>query len=204
MRMDVLRLVGFLCSLAIAMPVWVCCIQDRGLMCLAFILSMSVLWGTINTLWHSHSPRGVKSDDLLYDTLPLRRRARVISHYLVSLICVIVAEIMAAAMLVAGKLVGVKVIDNWWVMVVISVGIFFSFSAIMVPVLIRFGACVEIIGIVVVGIVVVLTIAGFLDSQTPAPEWGQVGWPYLLLTLGLMFYVGSPPVAIRFYERQDH
>ena len=146
----------------------------------------------------------MQGDGLLYDTLPLRRRTKILSHYLASVICVICTEIMAAVMLVVWNLIGMKTIDNWWVVVVISAGIIFSSSAIMAPVLIRFGFGVGSISVAAVGGMVLLAIAISLDKLTPTPEWGQVRWPYLYLAFCLVFYVASLPVSIRFYERQDH
>jgi hypothetical protein len=146
----------------------------------------------------------MQGDGLLYDTLPLRRRTKILSHYLALVTFVICTEIMAAVTLVIWNFMGMKTIDNWWVVVVISAGIIFSSSAIMAPVLIRFGFGVGSISVAVVGGMVLLAITISLDELTPTPEWGQVWWPYLYLALCLVFYVASLPVSIRFYERRDH
>lgn len=98
---------------------------------------------------------------------------------------------------------GMKTIDDWWVVVVISAGIIFSSSAIMAPVLIRFGLGAGIT-VAVLGGVILLVTGVILDNLTPTPEWGQVWWPYLYLALCLVFYTASLPVSIRFYERRDH
>jgi len=204
MRVDARLTLGLLCALAVVIPLWVWISDDKGPMGLACVLSGGVLAGLMGTFFCSFPRKGVQGDGLLYDTLPLRRRAKILSHYLALVICVICTEIMAAVMLVVWNLIGARAIDNWWVVVVISAGIIFSSSAIMAPVLIRFGFGVGSISVAVVGGMVLLAIAISLDELMPTPDWGQVRWPYLYLALCLVFYVASLPVSIRFYERQDH
>jgi len=204
MRVDARLTLGLLCALAVVIPLWVWISDDKGPMGLACVLSGGVLAGLMGTFFCSFPRKGVQGDGLLYDTLPLRRRAKILSHYLALVICVICTEIMAAVMLVVWNLIGARAIDNWWVVVVVSAGIIFSSSAIMAPVLIRFGFGVGSISVAVVGGMVLLAIAISLDELMPTPDWGQVRWPYLYLALCLVFYVASLPVSIRFYERQDH
>ena len=204
MRVDARLTLGLLCALAVVIPLWVWISDDKGPMGLACVLSGGVLAGLMGTFFCSFPRKGVQGDGLLYDTLPLRRRAKILSHYLALVICVICTEIMAAVMLVVWNLIGARAIDNWWVVVVISAGIIFSSSAIMAPVLIRFGFGVGSISVAVVGGMVLLAIAISLDELMPTPDWGQVRWPYLYLALCLVFYVASLPVSIRFYERRDH
>ena len=203
MRVDMRLTLGLLCALAVMMPLWVWNGDDKGAVGLACVLSGGVLAGLMGTFFCSFSREGMQGDGLLYDTLPLRRRTKILSHYLASVICVICTEIMAAVMLVIWNFMGMKTIDNWWVVVVISAGIIFSSSAIMAPVLIRFGLGAGIT-VAVLGGVILLVTGVILDNLTPTPEWGQVRWPYLYLAFCLVFYVASLPVSIRFYERQDH
>ena len=204
MRVDMRLTLGLLCALAVMMPLWVWNGDDKGAVGLACVLSGGVLAGLMGTLFCSFSRKGMQGDGLLYDTLPLRRRTKILSHYLALVTFVICTEIMAAVTLVIWNFMGMKTIDNWWVVVVISAGIIFSSSAIMAPVLIRFGFGVGSISVAAVGGMVLLAIAISLDKLTPTPEWGQVRWPYLYLAFCLVFYVASLPVSIRFYERQDH
>ena len=204
MRVDTRLILGLLGALAVVIQLWVWGSGDKGPIGLAYVLSGGVFGGLMSTFFCSFPLKGMQGDGLLYDTLPLRRRTKIISHYLASVICVICAEIMAAVTLVVWDFMGMKTIDNWWVVVVISAGIIFSSSAIMAPVLIRFGFGVGSISVAVVGGMVLLAIAISLDELTPTPEWGQVWWPYLYLALCLVFYTASLPVSIRFYERRDH
>ncbi len=204
MRVDMRLTLGLLCALAAVIPLWFWTSGDNGPVGLACVLSGGVLAGLMGTFFCSFPQRGMQGDGLLYDTLPLRRRTKILSHYLASVTCVICTEIMAAVMLVIWNFMGMKTIDNWWVVVVISAGIIFSSSAIMAPVLIRFGFGVGAISVAVVGGMVLLAIAISLDELMPTPEWGQVRWPYLYLVFCLVFYAASLPVSIRFYERQDH
>ena len=204
MRVDARLTLGLLCALAVVIPLWVWISDDKGPMGLACVLSGGVLAGLMGTFFCRFPRKGVQGDGLLYDTLPLRRRTKILSHYLALVICVICTEIMAAVMLVVWNLIGARAIDNWWVVVVVSAGIIFSSSAIMAPVLIRFGFGVGSISVAVVGGMVLLAIAISVDELMPTPDWGQVRWPYLYLALCLVFYVASLPVSIRFYERRDH
>lgn len=204
MRADMRLTLGLLCGLAVVIPLWVWISDDKGPMGLAFVLSGGVFAGVMGAFFCSFPLKEMQGDGLLYDTLPLRRRTKILSHYLAVVICVTCTEIMAAVTLVVWNLIGIEVIDNWWVVVVISAGIIFSSSAIMAPVLIRFGFGVGSISVAVVGGMVLLSTAVMLDLRTPTPEWGQVWWPYLYLALGLVFYAASLPVSIRFYERRDH
>lgn len=204
MRVDMRLTLGGLCALAVVIPLWVWLSDAKGPMGLACVLSGGVVAGLMETFFCSFSQRGMQGDGLLYDTLPLRRRTKILSHYLALVTFVICTEIMAAVTLVIWNFMGMKTIDNWWVVVVISAGIIFSSSAIMAPVLIRFGFGVGSISVAVVGGMVLLAITISLDELTPTPEWGQVWWPYLYLALCLVFYVASLPVSIRFYERRDH
>jgi len=181
MRVDARLTLGLLCALAVVIPLWVWISDDKGPMGLACVLSGGVLAGLMGTFFCSFPRKGVQGDGLLYDTLPLRRRAKILSHYLALVICVICTEIMAAVMLVVWNLIGARAIDNWWVVVVVSAGIIFSSSAIMAPVLIRFGFGVGSISVAVVGGMVLLAIAISLDELMPTPDWGQVRWPSLYL-----------------------
>ena len=203
MRVDMRLILGGLCALAVVIPLWVWLSDAKGPMGLACVLSGGVFGGLMGTFFCSFPLKGMQGDGLLYDTLPLRRRTKILSHYLASVICVICTEIMAAVTLVIWNFMGMKAIDDLWVVVVISAGIIFSSSAIVAPVLIRFGLGAGIT-VAVLGGVILLVTGVILDNLTPAPEWGQVWWPYLYLALCLVFYVASLPVSIRFYERRDH
>ena len=203
MRVDARLILGLLGALAVVIQLWVWGSGDKGPIGLACVLSGGVFGGLMRTFFCSFPLKGMQCDGLLYDTLPLRRRTKIISHYLASVICVICAEIMAAVTLVVWDFMGMKTIDDWWVVVVISAGIIFSSSAIMAPVLIRFGLGAGIT-VAVLGGVILLVTGVILDNLTPTPEWGQVWWPYLYLALCLVFYTASLPVSIRFYERRDH
>ncbi len=203
MRVDTRLILGLLGALAVVIQLWVWRSGDKGPIGLACALSGGVFGGLMGTFFCSFPLKGMQGDGLLYDTLPLRRRTKILSHYLASVICVICTEIMAAVTLVIWNFMGMKTIDNWWVVVVISAGIIFSSSAIVAPVLIRFGLGAGIT-VAVLGGVILLVTGVILDNMTPTPEWGQVWWPYLYLALCLVFYTASLPVSIRFYERRDH
>lgn len=203
MRVDTRLILGLLGTLAVVIQLWVWSSGDKGPIGLACVLSGGVFGGVMGTFFCSFPLKGMQGDGLLYDTLPLRRRTKILSHYLALVICVICTEIMAAVTLVVWDFMGMKTIDDWWVVVVISAGIMFSSSAIMAPVLIRFGLGTGIT-VAVLGGVILLVTGVILDNLTPTPEWGQVWWPYLYLALCLVFYTASLPVSIRFYERQDH
>ena len=203
MRVDTRLILGLLGALGVVIQLWVWGSGDKGPIGLACVLSGGVFGGLMGTFFCSFPLKGMQGDGLLYDTLPLRRRTKILSHYLASVICVICAEIMAAVTLVVWDFMGMKTIDDWWVVVVISAGIIFSSSAIMAPVLIRFGLGAGIT-VAVLGGVILLVTGVILDNLTPTPEWGQVWWPYLYLALCLVFYTASLPVSIRFYERRDH
>jgi membrane protein len=203
MRVDTRLILGLLGALAVVIQLWVWGSGDKGPIGLACVLSGGVFGGLMGTFFCSFPLKGMQGDGLLYDTLPLRRRTKILSHYLASVICVICTEIMAAVTLVIWNFMGMKAIDDLWVVVVISAGIIFSSSAIVAPVLIRFGLGAGIT-VAVLGGVILLVTGVILDNLTPAPEWGQVWWPYLYLALCLVFYTASLPVSIRFYERRDH
>ena len=203
MRVDTRLILGLLGALAVVIQLWVWGSGDKGPIGLACVLSGGVFGGPMGTFFCSFHLKGMQGDGLLYDTLPLRRRTKILSHYLASVICVICTEIMAAVTLVIWNFMGMKTIDDLWVVVVISAGIIFSSSAIVAPVLIRFGLGAGIT-VAVLGGVILLVTGVILDNLTPAPEWGQVWWPYLYLALCLVFYTASLPVSIRFYERRDH
>ena len=203
MRVDTRLILGLLGALAVVIQLWVWGSGDKGPIGLACVLSGGVFGGLMGTFFCSFPLKGMQGDGLLYDTLPLRRRTKILSHYLASVICVICTEIMAAVTLVIWNFMGMKAIDDLWVVVVISAGIIFSSSAIVAPVLIRFGLGAGIT-VAVLGGVILLVTGVILDNLTPAPEWGQIWWPYLYLALCLVFYTASLPVSIRFYERRDH
>lgn len=203
MRVDTRLILGLLGALGVVIQLWVWGSGDKGPIGLACVLSGGVFGGLMGTFFCSFPLKGMQGDGLLYDTLPLRRRTKILSHYLASVICVICTEIMAAVTLVIWNFMGMKTIDDLWVVVVISAGIIFSSSAIVAPVLIRFGLGAGIT-VAVLGGVILLVTGVILDNLTPTPEWGQVWWPYLYLALCLVFYTASLPVSIRFYERRDH
>ena len=203
MRVDTRLILGLLGALGVVIQLWVWGSGDKGPIGLACVLSGGVFGGLMGTFFCSFPLKGMQGDGLLYDTLPLRRRTKILSHYLASVTCVICTEIMAAVTLVIWNFMGMKTIDDLWVVVVISAGIIFSSSAIVAPVLIRFGLGAGIT-VAVLGGVILLVTGVILDNLTPTPEWGQVWWPYLYLALCLVFYTASLPVSIRFYERRDH
>ena len=57
-----------------------------------------------------------------------------------------------------------------------------------------------------VGVTAVMALGSYFLLQLISPilTWIQAWLPFLFLAGSLLLYVGSLPVSIRFYERQDH
>ena len=204
MRVDIRHVFRIFFVMSIMIPIWIVFNGSKGVVIWVFGLSVVVLFATIGVLHGGFYLDSLEEDRLLYDVLPLRRRVVMISHYLISAVCVIVVEFVAVAVLFAVKFMGVKIIDNWWVTVFVSAGIIFSISAIMVPVLLRFGGGIGAT-VMVVGLSVVLLGGAIVEAlMPPMSGWGHVWWSCLFVVCSLVFYAVSLPVSIRFYERQDH
>ena len=204
MRLDVWLIVRILAIVVICFPVWILFHSSKGISDHVFTFSLILLMMTVCVFYGGSLLEGMGNQDLLYDTLPLRRGTVMVSRFVVSLVCVIVPEVMLTAVVLVGKLVGVDVADDWLVEIVVAVGILLSISAIMVPAMIRFGAGKGVAVFAVVTAAMGLGVYVLAQLISPIPAWIQAWWPYLLLVFGLVLHAGSLPVSIRFYERQDH
>lgn len=204
MRLDVWLIVRILAIVVICFPVWILFHSSKGISDHVFTFSLILLMMTVCVFYGGSLLEGMGNQDLLYDTLPLRRGTVMVSRFVTSLVCVIAPEAMLAAVLPVGKLVGMGVADGWWLELVAAVGILLSMSAIMVPAMVRFGAGKGVAVFAVVTAAMGLGIYFLAQLIFPIPAWMQVWWPLLLLPLSLVLYAGSLLVSIRFYERQDH
>ena len=203
-RLDVQRILDSLFLVAIGILIWVFFGILKGLMDLVFFIAMIAVMTTTSAFYGKFGLDGLEDADLLYDTLPLRRRTVMISHYLVSLAYLLAAEIVVVPVLLLGEILGMRAGGDWWAAASAAVGIMLVVFAVMVPVLIRFtdarGGAVLVVVVVVAGVGIYLL--GQLLS--PLPGWVLAGWPWLLLVAGLVAWVVSLLVAIRVYQRQDH
>ena len=203
-RLDIQRIRDSLFLVAIGVLIWVFFGILKGLMGLVFVIAMIAVMTTTSAFYGKLGLDGLEDADLLYDTLPLRRRTVMISHYLVSLAYLVAAEIVAVLALLLGEFLGLRAGGDWWAAASAAVGIMLVVFAVMVPVLIRFtdarGVAVLVVVVVVAGVGIYLL--GQLMS--PLPGWVLAGWPWLLLVAGLVAWAVSLLVAIRVYQRQDH
>ena len=203
-RLDIQRILDSLFLVAIGVLIWVFFGILKGLMDLVFVIAMIAVMTTTSAFYGKLGLDGLEDADLLYDTLPLRRRTVMISHYLVSLAYLLAAEIVLVPVLLLGEILGMRAGGDWWAAASAEVGIMLVVFAVMVPVLIRFtdarGGAVLVVVAVIAGVGIYLL--GQLMS--PLPGWVLAGWPWLLLVAGLVAWAVSLLVAIRVYQRQDH
>ena len=203
-RLDIQRILDSLFLVVVGVLIWVFFGILKGLMDLVFVIAMIAVMTTTSAFYGKLGLDGLEDADLLYDTLPLRRRTVMISHYLVSLAYLLAAEIVLVPVLLLGEILGMRAGGDWWAAASAAVGIMLVVFAVMVPVLIRFtdarGVAVLVVVVVVAGVGIYLL--GQLMS--PLPGWVLAGWPWLLLAAGLVAWAVSLLAAIRFYQRQDH
>lgn len=203
-RLDVQRILDSLFLVAIGILIWVFFGILKGLMDLVFVIAMIAVMTTTSAFYGKLGLDGLEDADLLYDTLPLRRRTVMISHYLVSLAYLLAAEIVLVPVLLLGEILGMRAGGDWWAAASAAVGIMLVVFAVMVPVLIRFTDARGVVVLVVVAVVAGVGIYLLGQLMSPLPGWVLAGWPWLLLVAGLVAWAVSLLVAIRVYQRQDH
>ena len=203
-RLDVQRILDSLFLVAIGILIWVFFGILKGLMDLVFFIAMIAVMTTTSAFYGKFGLDGLEDADLLYDTLPLRRRTVMISHYLVSLAYLLAAEIVLVPVLLLGEFLGLRAGGDWWAAASAAVGIMLVVFAVMVPVLIRFTDARGVAVLVVVAVIAGVGIYLLGQLMSPLPGWVLAGWPWLLLVAGLVAWVVSLLVAIRVYQRQDH
>lgn len=203
-RLDVQRILDSLFLVAIGILIWVFFGILKGLMGLVFFIAMIAVMTTTSAFYGKFGLDGLEDADLLYDTLPLRRRTVMISHYLVSLAYLLAAEIVLVPVLLLGEILGMRAGGDWWAAASAAVGIMLVVFAVMVPVLIRFTDARGVVVLVVVAVVAGVGIYLLGQLMSPLPGWVLAGWPWLLLVAGLVAWAVSLLVAIRVYQRQDH
>ena len=203
-RLDVQRILDSLFLVAIGILIWVFFGILKGLMDLVFFIAMIAVMTTTSAFYGKFGLDGLEDADLLYDTLPLRRRTVMISHYLVSLAYLLAAEIVLVPVLLLGELLGMRAGGDWWAAASAAVGIMLVVFAVMVPVLIRFTDARGVAVLVVVAVIAGVGIYLLGQLMSPLPGWVLAGWPWLLLVAGLVAWAVSLLVAIRVYQRQDH
>jgi len=203
-RLDIQRILDSLFLVVVGVLIWVFFGILKGLMGLVFVIAMIAVMTTTSAFYGKLGLDGLEDADLLYDTLPLRRRTVMISHYLVSLAYLLAAEIVLVSVLLLGEFLGLRAGGDWWAAASAAVGIVLVIFAVMVPVLVRFTDARAVAVLVVVA--VVAGVGGYLLAQlvSPLPGWVLAGWPWVLLVAGLVAWVLSLLGAIRFYQRQDH
>lgn len=203
-RLDVQRILDSLFLVAIGILIWVFFGILKGLMDLVFFIAMIAVMTTTSAFYGKFGLDGLEDADLLYDTLPLRRRTVMISHYLMSLAYLLAAEIVVVPVLLLWELLGMGASGDWWAAASAAVGIMLVVFAVMVPVLIRFTDARGVAVLVVVAVIAGVGIYLLGQLMSPLPGWVLAGWPWLLLVAGLVAWVVSLLVAIRVYQRQDH
>ena len=203
-RLDIQRILDSLFLVAIGVLIWVFFGILKGLMGLVFVIAMIAVMTTTSAFYGKLGLDGLEDADLLYDTLPLRRRTVMISHYLVSLAYLLAAEIVLVPVLLLGEILGMRAGGDWWAAASAAVGIMLVVFAVMVPVLIRFTDARGVAVLVVVAVVAGVGIYLLGQLLSPLPGWVLAGWPWLLLVAGLVAWAVSLLVAIRVYQRQDH
>ena len=203
-RLDIQRILDSLFLVAIGVLIWVFFGILKGLMDLVFVIAMIAVMTTTSAFYGKLGLDGLEDADLLYDTLPLRRRTVMISHYLVSLAYLLAAEIVLVPVLLLGEILGMRAGGDWWAAASAAVGIMLVVFAVMVPVLIRFTDARGVAVLVVVAVVAGVGIYLLGQLMSPLPGWVLAGWPWLLLVAGLVAWAVSLLAAIRFYQRQDH
>ena len=203
-RLDIQRILDSLFLVAIGVLIWVFFGILKGLMGLVFVIAMIAVMTTTSAFYGKLGLDGLEDADLLYDTLPLRRRTVMISHYLVSLAYLLAAEIVLVPVLLLGEILGMRAGGDWWAAASAAVGIMLVVFAVMVPVLIRFTDARGVAVLVVVAVIAGVGIYLLGQLMSPLPGWVLAGWPWLLLVAGLVAWAVSLLVAIRVYQRQDH
>ena len=203
-RLDVQRILDSLFLVAIGVLIWVFFGILKGLMDLVFVIAMIAVMTTTSAFYGRFGLDGLEDADLLYDTLPLRRRTVMISHHLVSLAYLLAAEIVVVPVLLLWELLGMRAGGDWWAAASAAVGIMLVVFAVMVPVLIRFTDARGVAVLVVVAVIAGVGIYLLGQLMSPLPGWVLAGWPWLLLVAGLVAWAVSLLVAIRVYQRQDH
>ena len=203
-RLDVQRILDSLFLVAIGILIWVFFGILKGLMDLVFFIAMIAVMTTTSAFYGKFGLDGLEDADLLYDTLPLRRRTVMISHYLVSLAYLLAAEIVVVPVLLLGEILGMRAGGDWWAAASAAVGIMLVVFAVMVPVLIRFTDARGVAVLVVVAVIAGVGIYLLGQLMSPLPGWVLAGWPWVLLVAGLVAWAVSLLVAIRVYQRQDH
>ena len=198
------RILDSLFLVAIGVLIWIFLGIFKGLMGWALAIAFIAFVTTVSVFYGKFGLDGLEDVDLLYDTLPLRRRTVMISHYLVSLAYLLAAEIVLVPVLLLGEFLGLRAGGDWWAAASAAVGIVLVIFAVMVPVLVRFTDARAVAVLVVVA--VVAGVGGYLLAQlvSPLPGWVLAGWPWVLLVAGLVAWAVSLLVAIRVYQRQDH
>lgn len=203
-RLDIQRILDSLFLVVVGVLIWVFFGILKGLMDLVFVIAMIAVMTTTSAFYGKLGLDGLEDADLLYDTLPLRRRTVMISHYLVSLAYLLAAEIVLVPVLLLGEILGMRAGGDWWAAASAAVGIMLVVFAVMVPVLIRFTDARGVAVLVVVAVVAGVGIYLLGQLMSPLPGWVLAGWPWLLLVAGLVAWAVSLLVAIRVYQRQDH
>lgn len=203
-RLDIQRILDSLFLVVVGVLIWVFFGILKGLMDLVFVIAMIAVMTTTSAFYGKLGLDGLEDADLLYDTLPLRRRTVMISHYLVSLAYLLAAEIVVVPVLLLWELLGMRAGGDWWAAASAAVGIMLVVFAVMVPVLIRFTDARGVAVLVVVAVVAGVGIYLLGQLMSPLPGWVLAGWPWLLLVAGLVAWAVSLLAAIRFYQRQDH
>ena len=203
-RLDIQRILDSLFLVVVGVLIWVFFGILKGLMGLVFVIAMIAVMTTTSAFYGKLGLDGLEDADLLYDTLPLRRRTVMISHYLVSLAYLLAAEIVLVPVLLLGEILGMRAGGDWWAAASAAVGIMLVVFAVMVPVLIRFTDARGVAVLVVVAVIAGVGIYLLGQLMSPLPGWVLAGWPWLLLVAGLVAWVLSLLVAIRVYQRQDH
>lgn len=203
-RLDIQRILDSLFLVVVGVLIWVFFGILKGLMDLVFFIAMIAVMTTTSAFYGKLGLDGLEDADLLYDTLPLRRRTVMISHYLVSLAYLLAAEIVLVPVLLLGEILGMRAGGDWWAAASAAVGIMLVVFAVMVPVLIRFTDARGVAVLVVVAVIAGVGIYLLGQLMSPLPGWVLAGWPWLLLVAGLVAWAVSLLVAIRVYQRQDH
>ena len=203
-RLDIQRILDSLFLVVVGVLIWVFFGILKGLMDLVFFIAMIAVMTTTSAFYGKLGLDGLEDADLLYDTLPLRRRTVMISHYLVSLAYLLAAEIVVVPVLLLWELLGMRAGGDWWAAASAAVGIMLVVFAVMVPVLIRFTDARGVAVLVVVAVIAGVGIYLLGQLMSPLPGWVLAGWPWLLLVAGLVAWAVSLLAAIRFYQRQDH
>lgn len=203
-RLDIQRILDSLFLVVVGVLIWVFFGILKGLMGLVFVIAMIAVMTTTSAFYGNFGLDGLEDADLLYDTLPLRRRTVMISHYLVSLAYLLAAEIVVVPVLLLGEILGIRAGGDWWAAASAAVGIMLVVFAVMVPVLIRFTDARGVAVLVVVAVIAGVGIYLLGQLMSPLPGWVLAGWPWLLLVAGLVAWAVSLLVAIRVYQRQDH